>query len=193
MVIDYHKMISAKNFPYKFVAYKITILANENMIIASDKFSNVKLEGYINGDKTAIELDLSKDENAINLISSIMNVPYLVCKPINGKPFAKRVCDVRDISSYLPNSADAIMKPYEMCIKVLSNTIVIENDVARYGNLDSICGQLRFSFGWDKSNKNDDIIKNIPEKDLKMIWSSLYSIRPGLFLDTISPDKVKYI
>lgn len=85
------------------------------------------------------------------------------------------------------------MKPYEMCIKVLSNTIIIENGNAKYGNPDSICGQLRFSFGWDKSNKNDDIIKNISEEDLKMIWSRLYSIRPGLFLDFIIPDKVKYV
>lgn len=193
MSINYHKTLSAKNFPSKFVLYKISILVDEHMMISSlYKFSNVKLEGYIDGDKTAIELDLSKDENTIHLISSIMDIPYLVCKPVNGKPFVKRICDIGDVSSYLPNSSDAIMKPYEICIKVLSNTIIIENGNVKYGNPDSICGQLRFSFGWDKSNKNDDIIKNIAEKDLKMIWSRLYSIRPGLFLDFIAPDKVKY-
>jgi len=193
MSINYHKTLSAKDFPSKFVLYKISIPVDENMISASYKFSNVKLEGYIDGDKTLVELDLSKDKSTIHLISSIMDIPYLVCKPVNGKPFVKRVCDIGDVSSYLPNSSDAIMKPYEMYIKVLSNTIIIENGNAKYGNPDSICGQLRFSFGWDKSNKNDDIIKNISEEDLKMIWSRLYSIRPGLFLDIISPDKVKYV
>ena len=150
------------------------IEADESMPIS--KNSNIIVFGTINGDKTTITLDISKDENLLRSINKIMNTPYLIGKGPNSKCIVKR--SVEDFEHL--SSRDAIMLPFSFGVEFTEEK--------------TLRATIYFKFGWEPSNKTV-AKRGFGPAYMESIWPKIYNYRPSLFsnIPELHPDRVKYV
>jgi hypothetical protein len=150
------------------------IETDESMPIS--KNSNIIVFGTINGDKTTITLDISKDENLLRSINKIMNTPYLIGKGPKSTCIVKRV--VEDFE-YL-SSRDVIMIPSSFAVEFTEEK--------------TLKATIYFKFGWEPNNK-PVAKRGFGSAYMESIWPKIYNYRPSLFsnIQELHPDRVKYV
>ena len=152
----------------------------KGLIIESDKSmpknSTMILFGNINGDKTTITLDISKDKNLLSSIDKIMNTPYLIGKGPNNTCIVKR--SVEDFEHL--NSRDAIMLPFSFGVEFTEEK--------------TLRAIIYFKFGWE-SNNEYVAKRGFGPAYMESIWPKIYNYRPSLFsnIPELHPDRVKYV
>ena len=152
----------------------------KGLIIESDrstpKNSKIIVFGSINGDKTAITLDISKDKNLLAVINKIMHTPYLIGKGPNDTCIVKR--PVEDFE-YL-NSRDIIMIPFSFAVEFTEEK--------------TLRATIYFKFGWDPNNEYV-AKRGFGPAYMESIWPKIYNYRPSLFsnIPELHPDRVKYV
>jgi hypothetical protein len=152
----------------------------KGLIIESDrstpKNSKIVVFGNINGDKTAITLDISKDKNLLSSIDKIMNTPYLIGKGPNSACIVKRPVENFE---YL-NSRDAIMVPFSFGVEFTEEK--------------TLRATIYFKFGWDPNNEYV-AKRGFGPAYMESIWPKIYNYRPSLFsnISELHPDRVKYV
>lgn len=152
----------------------LTIESDGSMPIS--KNSKIIVFGTINGDKTTITLDISKDENLLRSINKIMSTPYLIGKGPNTTCIVKR--PVEDFE-YL-NSRDAIMIPSSFGVEFTEEK--------------TLRATIYFKFGWDPNNEYV-AKRGFGPAYMESIWPKIYNYRPSLFsnISELHPDRVKYV
>jgi len=150
----------------------LTIESDKSML----KNSKIIVFGSINGDKTTITLDISKDENLLRSINKIMNTPYLIGKGPNSACIVKR--PVEDFE-YL-NSRDVIMIPFSFAVKFTEEK--------------TLKATIYFKFGWEPNNK-PVAKRGFGSAYMESIWPKIYNYRPSLFsnIQELHPDRAKYV